>query len=328
MELPLLRAYLEKNKDTPISVESLSDHFDTGVSNIKAALEELRSDGLNLLLLDDHIALSKQIAKEDPLVIDISGMSDGNVYRFGVCGDTHLGSKYERLDALKAFYLLLEKEGISTVYHTGNHIEGEAPFNQYDIHTRGCDAQIDYFVKKYPKIDGLTTYFITGDDHEGWYTQKLGINTGKYTDMKAKNAGRNDLIWLGHMEHDIHVKAKKGKTIIRLVHPGGGTAYAISYTMQKLIESYAGGEKPHVVLAGHYHKAEYIFLRNVHTIQTACFQDQTPFMRKKRIPAHVGGWIVEFTQANDGSILRFKSEFVPFFDNGIYQKGKQWKYNW
>jgi hypothetical protein len=36
-------------------------------------------------------------------------------------------------------------------------------------------------------------------------------------------------------------------------------------------------------------------------------------MRGKRIPAHVGGWIVEVHVDDEGTVTRCKGEFVPFY---------------
>jgi hypothetical protein len=107
--------------------------------------------------------------------------------------------------------------------------------------------------------------------------------------------------------------------MLHLMHPGGGTAYAISYTVQKICESYDGGDKPAVLLAGHYHKMSYNVIRNVHAIQTGCTQDQTPFMRKKKIPAHVGGGIVQLRQdPATGAITSCRVEFFHYFVRDYY----------
>jgi len=155
--------------------------------------------------------------------------------------------------------------------------------------------------------------------------QREGINIGWYMEQVAKKKGRTDLKYLGYMEHDIELTTPEGgKTVIRLQHPGGGSAYAVSYQPQKIIESLAGGEKPHILLLGHYHKAGSFFLRSVHTVLTGCFQAQSPFMRKKRLAAHLGGYICEFTQAPDGSVLRWKPMFIPFYDESNYDD--KWEY--
>jgi len=80
--------------------------------------------------------------------------------------------------------------------------------------------------------------------------------------------------------------------------------------MQKYINSLTGGEKPNVIMQGHFHKSECLFYRNVHAFQGGCVQSQTPFMRRKRTPAMVGFWIVELTISETG-IERCRGEFFP-----------------
>ena len=101
-----------------------------------------------------------------------------------------------------------------------------------------------------------------------------------------------------------------------------------SYQPQKLIESLTGGDKPHILLIGHYHKALNMpAYRNVRAVLGGCGCDQTRFMRKKRIEAHVGAWILEFQQAKDGSINRFKTEWLGFFDQAFYKAKKYYIYD-
>jgi len=106
-----------------------------------------------------------------------------------------------------------------------------------------------------------------------------------------------------------------------VVHPGGGSAYAISYTDQKRTESYQGGEKPQIEIVGHYHKFNQGYPREVHTIQCGCTCDQTLFMRKKRLQAHVGFVEVKIKQEKDtGIVKRVSVEWFPYFDRGFYEK--------
>ena len=73
-----------------------------------------------------------------------------------------------------------------------------------------------------------------------------------------------------------------------------------------------GGKKPHILGIGHFHKAEYMpRYRNVKAIQAGTFQDQTPFMARKGLAAHVGGWIIEITLGD--LYNKIKTEFVEFF---------------
>ena len=306
------------------SISEVSDHFDVGVGKIRSIIEDITNDGFNVKLKDDSVMISKIIEKKPAHILDIKKMST-NTIKFAALGDSHLCSNYERLDVLNALYDEFARQKVSVVYNTGNWIDGEARFNKHDIHTHGMDAQIRYFLEKYPQRKGITTYLITGDDHEGWYSQQFGVNVGQIMQMRAEAIGRHDLKFIGHMEADVIIKAPKGQTMIRVLHPGGGSAYALSYTVQKIVESYTGNEKPDILLVGHYHKMEFSYVRGVHCFQTGTTMDQSPFMRKKRLAAHLGGWIIEATTDNVGAITSVKQQMFPFYDNAYYEK---WKYLW
>jgi hypothetical protein len=97
-----------------------------------------------------------------------------------------------------------------------------------------------------------------------------------------------------------------------LIHPGGGTSYALSYRAQKIVESLEGGTKPDLLAIGHYHKADMIpSYRNVCAIQTGTFERQTPFMARGGLSAHVGGWIGEVVKGKGHNTI--KAEFVAFY---------------
>ena len=91
-----------------------------------------------------------------------------------------------------------------------------------------------------------------------------------------------------------------------------------SYAAQKLTESFQGGEKPSILIIGHYHKFDYCYSRSVHCLQPGATQDQSRFMRKKRLASHVGFCVVKFQQDINGSVTKFCPEFFPFFDKGYY----------
>lgn len=303
------------------SLSDLADHFDRSPRSIQTALQALRDNGLNIDLSEDAAAMPSELRHGNvdgkPLVHDISEFTN-QWFKFGALGDNHLGSKHERLDVLNAAYDLYESEGVTAVFNTGNWIEGEMRLNFHDVKVHGLDAQIDYMLEHYPQREGVITYFVAGDDHEGWYQRGTRLEVGRLLQLRAEDAGRHDLKYLGFVEADIMLKTKRGHSMLKVMHPGGGSAYAYSYAPQKIVESFQGGEKPHVLLIGHYHKFEYCFPRGVHVVQTACTVDQSIFMRKQKISAHVGFTLCRLNQAPDGSINRFQVEYFPFYDRGFY----------
>ena len=240
----------------------------------------------------------------------------------GMVADTHLACKECRLDVLHTQYDLFEREGITTVLHAGNIVDGYIPrINGSSVICTGIDEQAQYVIENYPQRDGITTHFITGDDHEGWW-MKEGFNFGAYLMMLAQKQGRNDLNYIGHVEADVEIKTKnkKAKTIIKVQHPGGGSAYARSYTGQKQVEAFQGGEKPQILVQGHYHVSNYMVDRNIHVIGMPGFQDQTIFARKKRLRMEIGGALLSLKiNENDGAVTRCRLEFNLFFDRGYYR---------
>lgn len=252
--------------------------------------------------------------------LPLSVVDFGEWVRLGVVADTHLCCKEERLAELHQQYDLFKSEGITTVLHAGNPIDGYiGRINGESVLASTIDGQAKYFVDNYPQREGIKTYYITGDDHESWFAP--GFNIGAYIQLVANLEGREDLIYIGHVEADIEMKIGAQPTIIKVMHPGGGSAYSRSYIPQKIVESFEGGEKPSILVLGHYHVHNYCSERNVHVIAMPGFQDQTIFARKKRLRMEVGGAIMEFkVNPEDGSVTRFRHEFNRYFTRGYYKK--------
>lgn len=244
-----------------------------------------------------------------------------NIYRFATFGDLHAASKYCRWDVREDLTRRAEKFGAQAIIDTGNWIDGVKPFNVYDLEVIGCTQQLKLLAERYPKTK-IPTYAVAGADHEGWFAKSEGIDIGHVCEGYMREAGHP---WtnLGFMEADIVLRnAKSNKTaIMRVMHAGGGSAYALSYRPQKIIESFEGGEKPAVLCIGHYHKLDCGLIRNVWYIQTGTAQDQTPFLRSRAIESHVGGVLVELEQDPEtGAIISFTPQVRKYYNEEYYFK--------
>jgi len=309
---------IAKALKTRKNLRDLADQFDLAPKKIIEAIKRLEERNILIDTFEDGgFQLAKDIAPRKPRTIDLSKHVEVE-YPLGFVTDTHLCSKYERLDVLNALYDRFESYGVERVFHGGNWIDGESRFNKFDIHTHGFEGQLKYFLKNYPQRKNMETEIISGDDHEGWYVQREHIDVGRIMESRAKEIGRNDLIDLGYMESDIEYKQPGGKSTIRVIHAGGGSAYAISYTSQKYAEVLQGGEKPSIVLVGHFHKFDWSYPREIHIIQGGCTCDQTPWMRKKKLQAMVGGCVLWVKQNDIGIFTSVKVEWMPFYDKKFY----------
>ena len=320
---PMVRSdalkFVQKKKKNGFITDELAKKLDTTLENTKKVIQYLsHHDGYNILNQgQDHWQLVSQLPEQKPL--ELSRLT-GKEYKFGLVSDTHLNNTSERLDVLEAAYDEFSRQKITDVLHAGNMIDGEFRFNKYEIKNWGVHNQAQYVADKYPQRSGITTRFITGTCHEGWYQDSCGIKVGWYIQKVCEDAGRKDMIHVGHIERDIIFKQPMGDTKIRLMHPGGGCAYAQSYPGQKMVESFQGGEKPDMLILGHYHKFNVNYAREITTIMAGCLQDQTGFMRKNKLAAHVGFIIVTLGARIDGTIGRCNTEFFPFYDRKYHQK--------
>ncbi len=331
-ELPDTSQVARFLRNHPSTVEELSIKFKITVDETYNILSELENTHHILHKAGDVFSIHKtpEPAYVQGPIFEYVSRKD-NTFLFGALGDTHLGSKYERLDVLRDLYDRFEKVGVDRVFHTGNWIDGEHHFNKHDLHTHGFDAQCRYLVNEYPSKKRIITYAIAGDDHEGWTAQREGINVGAYLENKMREAGRADWIDLGYME--AHVKLVNVNTgfftMLAVVHPGGGSAYAESYSIQKIVESLESGEKPGVALYGHYHKLIAGEYRNVFWLQTGCTKGQDTFGRKKRLRYTLGGTTVRLEQDPDtGAIVSFSPTMHRYFDKGYYwQRNQRWSHS-
>jgi biotin operon repressor len=314
-----LRGLLRRGAAT---LDELSSKLEMTRGQVLDAIDMMRDAGANIHEFGGRYEITATPAPQTKRgAIPEYVSREDNTFVFGATSDNHIGSKYARTDVLNGLYDHFARIGVDRVFNAGNWIDGEASFNKHDLVVHGMDEQLHALAREYPRRPGIVTYAVAGDDHEGWYCQREGVDIGRHAQNIMRQSGRDDWVDLGFMEAYVRlVNANSGlSTMLHVIHPGGGTAYAISYTVQKIAESYEGGEKPACALVGHYHKMGYNLVRNVHMLQTGTTQDQTPFMRKKKIPAHVGGLACRLTQdPATGAITACAVEFFNYFVQSYY----------
>lgn len=257
-----------------------------------------RIAGLNRTL--NHIAKAKTATIQIP--------DSGTVIRFGLTGDRHHGNLCCDHSGLAAYYEEIKRLGITTVLDAGDMLDGHGVYRgqEFELKDVGFDNQVKAFAKESPNCPDVVTHFITGN-HDASFTRKVGVSVGdKLHEL------RPDYVFEGQDVATIELRNNSGvKCRVQLIHPDGGSSYALSYRPQKIVEQLDGGSKPDVLGIGHYHKSSWIpQYRNVSVFQTGAFERQTPFMARNGLAAHVGGWIVEYTACK--GCYRVKAEFIAF----------------
>ena len=299
-----LFSLLKKRLGKELGVSNVCETLGISTRVLEAAVEDLREAGYIITLNGEHVKMHKIApSEENEHVLDWQG---DQTIRFGVVSDTHLGSRWQQLTHLNTLYDIFEQEGLDTIYHAGDITEGVGmrQGHEFELFVHGADAQVAYVVDHYPKRDGTLTKFITGN-HDHSAIKHSGHDIGIAIANK-----RPDMVYLGRSQARVHLTPN---CILEINHPLDGASYALSYALQKMIDAMSGGEKPNIYLGGHHHKAMYLFYRNIHAFECGTTQAQTPWMRGKRIPAHMGGWIIEVHVDEEGTITRCIGEFIPFY---------------
>ena len=229
---------------------------------------------------------------------------DGDSVKIGVLTDTHIGSLYFQDSLLLQAFDVFDRESVDMVVHSGDVTEGlsHRAGHVYECTEIGYDAQLNKAIDLLAECP--TSLYAIDGNHDRWFTKSAGALIVKDICEHVPQAE-----YLGQDEADIYLN---DKIRLRLWHGEDSSSYATSYRVQKLVEAFAGGDKPHILVCGHTHKQGYFFERNIHCFSGGCIQMQSKWMRGKRIAAHVGFWIIE-PCITDDSVPYVKSTWYPFY---------------
>jgi UDP-2,3-diacylglucosamine pyrophosphatase LpxH len=260
----------------------------------------------------EWIAIAKYLQNNNmPFIVDPMGQPKaevikreikGDKWKVAVISDTHIGSNVFRPEELKTFVQYALDSGVETFLLPGDIIDGTKVYRgqEYEQSISGVDDQIAYFAEIFPKVP--KAYFIVGN-HEYAAFKSVGKNVGQ--DMSA---ARKEFQYVGCMEGRVTIN----DVIFELFHPQGSGSYALSYKLQKRIESYMPGDKPRFLLMGHFHQSMCMTVRNVTGYHCGSFQGPNTFSKALSLANVTGGWILEIMSEN-GEVNSVKSEFIQSY---------------
>ena len=228
---------------------------------------------------------------------------NGKRFKIGSCSDIHTGSIYTDYKLVDLMWKEFDKENVDFITVCGDVTEG---MSNRQGHVFEC-SEIGYnnqLTKAVELFSGTAkpVYMIDGN-HDQWYIKANGALIVNELCNRLKHC-----TFLGHDEGSIDL----GGAELRLWHGGDGNSYALSYRVQKVIESLTGGDKPNVMFFGHTHKSLYIYERMVHCYSMGAIQKQSKWMRTKRLQSHTGFWIIDI-YVNKQGISKTTGTFYPFY---------------
>ena len=289
--------YLELKKKPYVS--NVAKDLDLKEYEILGLIELLKQKGYCLQIVDDKIVKAKPQKENDVYIIP----NKLDHLKLLMISDTHLGSKYDRLDILRYLYQQAEDKKVNYVLHSGDLTDGKSNRDEqiYQLKEHSYTGQRDYVIENYPKSE-IPTYFIAGN-HDLWWIKQCGADICR--DIASK---REDLHYLGSDCEDLKI----GKLKIRMYHGKGGSSYAKSYKLQKYLDSISPEEVPYILQTGHIHQAFYMKQGNTHCFQTSCLQDLTPYERSMGFSNDKSCWWVDIWMDNKGNPVKVQQELETF----------------
>lgn len=295
--LTKFREYIIKKKNPYIT--KVSEDLGIEEYQVYGLVEMLKREGYLFDIFEGKIVKTKPIKEKD--VYKIPNNLDH--IKLLLLSDTHLASKYDRLDILRYLYDEADKNGINYILHSGDLTEGLSgrPQQIYELKECSYTGQRDYVIDKYPKSN-IPTYLISGN-HDLWWIKQCGADICQ--DIANH---RDDITYLGSDCEDLKI----GKLKIRMRHGSGGSSYARSYKLQKYLDSVPMEERPHILQTGHIHQSFYMKQGETHCFQTSCLQDLTPFERSMGFSNDKSVWWIEVYMNDKGEPVKINQELETF----------------
>jgi predicted phosphodiesterase len=227
-------------------------------------------------------------------------------FRFAVLSDTHGGSKFEQLTALRSFYRVADDREVDFFIHAGDLTQGPDRMHrdQYlGVHAHGSDQQVDYVVATYPQSErGVPTYIITGN-HDDSFLVEGGTNV-----VRQVAGRRPDFAYVGQDAAYLTI----GGLRTYVIHPDGGGSYAKSYKPQKISESLPLDPPLAMVFIGHYHNRGQFRQKDTEVLMLACFQSQYSWLARKGLHPDIGAYVIDVWLDDNGRPARTVTEYVAY----------------
>jgi predicted phosphodiesterase len=226
--------------------------------------------------------------------------------KLALVSDTHGGSKFEQLSALRDFYKRADEAEVDAFIHAGDWTQGPDRMHrdQYlNVHAHGADAQSGYVIATYPKSErGIPTYAITGN-HDDSFLNEGGVNV-----VRRITRERSDIIYVGQDAAYMSL----GSLSAYVIHPDGGGSYAKTYKSQKIAAALPPEKNVRLLIVGHYHSYSTTLERDAYLLQLPCFQSQYSWLARKALHPDVGGVILDIDLDDNGNLARFTHELIRY----------------
>lgn len=303
--LSLLKEKLVKGE----TIKNLCDELEISDYDLFGYIKKLKDENI-------HVSVSDRDGETRVVINNHPDFSKENFYtinttedniKIGVISDLRFGSKSEQIEILNDMYKKFYKDGVTHVIVLGNLVEGK--YSQTDekkfgnsLISNDAYGQSNHLIKYFPKVEGITTLFITGETDHTW--SKV-LNVGEYI-----SRNRSDMIYLGPKSCNLKIN----NSLIRLENlKKNGEAYTISYPPQKYSRSMSSYEDYDLIfLGGTLTSQDFPKIRDTRIFTIPSAVERTPKMKTASQQNTIGAYTFNI-DFNKGKIKRIEPLLSPYY---------------
>lgn len=319
LNLKEFKEYTRKEK----TCNDVCKKFNISILEFSCIISRLKNSGINIIVSgkgEDATVLNldeRNLNGDNIYTIDIGNKTETKML---LISDTRFGSKYQQLSRVNDAYLQAWDLGYDKVILLGDISEGlYSKKNSYyqTLFLGTTDEQAEYIINHYPYIEGMTTYFITGDQ-DITHTSKNGIDIGRLISER-----REDMIYMGNMRCLLNIR----KMTILAQHLKIGAfdrAKTISLKQQDFISAMRSEDRVDMILDGHLLVDEQLTERGMTEVSVPSLVATTPRIKSNAVPHNVGYVLLNVELTKDGKFLDKEAIFAPYYqtDKDDYNKAK------
>ena len=152
------KEYITKKKR--LYIKQIMEDLDLQEYEVYGLIELLNKQGYSLHITEGKVAKVK--IKEDTDIYYVPNELEH--IKLLLISDTHLASKYDRLDILRYLYQKAEDTNVNYILHSGDLTDGLSgrPQQIYELKEVSYTGQRDYVIDKYPRSN-ILTYIVSGN---------------------------------------------------------------------------------------------------------------------------------------------------------------------
>ena len=313
----LCKSYNISKADLFVLIHELKNRGNNVITMNTTAYKELKEDEEEKV----KVTLIRNFGHEK-LIDDLSYVIEDNdeSTKIMLISDTRIGSIYQQTTILNDLYIKAKQMGVKYVFLTGDVVEGmysgaKSIYNS-TLHQYGYEDQADYVASCFPQVDGITTYFITGEHDLSFLKTKEKIDIGTLIASK-----REDMIYLGPKRKKVKFTTsdRKGEISLYLQHAKGNVPYTISYKPQQKISAMRNEDKTDILVTSHFAACDSFLRRGVRSYQVPTVVATTDEMKDATTPVYntVGGWIVNLEKDKKGNLKNTTQMWIPYYNTII-----------